>query len=103
MRVAVGSGMALALVLAVRVILVGNVASREAWMLRAYALAQGAGTQGLFLLPPALWSGQPVAGTPRDALLTAAWVTNLLVAEHLIRRAATRGQASHSWGKRALR
>lgn len=102
-RLAVGSGMALALVLAVRVVLAGNVASHDAWMLRAYALAQGAGTQVLFLLPPALWSGQPVTGTPRDALMTAAWVTNLLVAEYRIRRAAIRGQASHSSRNRAVR
>lgn len=85
-RLAVGSGMALSLVLALRSILAGNVAAHRAWMLRAYALAQGAGTQVLFLLPPALLSGQAVSGWPRDVLMTAAWAVNVLLAELSIRR-----------------
>jgi hypothetical protein len=32
--------------------------AHQAWMLRAYALGQGAGTQVLFLLPPQLLSGE---------------------------------------------
>lgn len=56
-------------------------------MLRAYALAQGAGTQALLCLPVMLVSG-PVLGLPRDILLSAAWLLNLAVAESLIRRRA---------------
>jgi hypothetical protein len=85
-RLAVGSGMALSLVLAVRAIRDGNVPSHQAWMLRAYALGQGAGTQVLFLLPPQLLSGEAVTGTPRDLLMTAAWAANVLVAESIVQR-----------------
>ena len=84
-RLVVGGGMALALVLAVRVILQGDVAAHRAWMLRAYALGQGAGTQVLFLLAPQLLSGQAVTGMLRDVLMTAAWLANVLVAEFVIR------------------
>lgn len=85
-RLVAGGGMALSLVMAVRVILDRKVASHRAWMLRAYALGQGAGTQVLFLLPPQLLSGEAVTGTLRDLLMTAAWALNLLVAEFLIQR-----------------
>lgn len=85
-RLAVGSGMALALVLAVRAIRRGNVPGHQAWMLRAYALGQGAGTQVIFLLAPQLLSGEAVTGMPRDLLMTAAWAANLLVVESLLHR-----------------
>lgn len=88
-RLLVGGGMAASLVLALQAVLTGNVPSHEAWMLRAYALAQGAGTQVLFLLPPQLLTGQAATGMPRDVAMTAAWVANLLVAESVIRRRAT--------------
>ncbi|MBT9595033.1 MAG: DUF2306 domain-containing protein [Vitreoscilla sp.] len=85
-RLAVGGAMALSLVLAVKAIREGNVPSHQAWMLRAYALGLGAGTQVFFLLPPELISGEPVTGILRDALMTAAWAANLLVAEFAVRR-----------------
>lgn len=88
-RLLVGGGMAASLVLAVGAVLTGNVPSHEAWMLRAYALAQGAGTQVLFLLPPQLLSGRAATGMPRDVAMTAAWVANLLVAETVIRGRAS--------------
>ena len=87
-RLAVGSAMALSLVLAVRTILAGDVQSHQAWTLRAYALAQGAGTQVLFLLPAQLLSGEAATGALRDVLMTAAWAANILVAELVIRRGA---------------
>lgn len=64
-----------------------DLAQHEAWMIRAYALAQGAGTQALIFLPLMLFSG-PVLGLTRDVLLSAAWVVNVVVAEALIRRRA---------------
>jgi hypothetical protein len=54
-------------------------------MMRAYALAQGAGTQALLLLPPTLVSG-PVLGLPRDIVLSAAWALNIGVVEWALRR-----------------
>jgi len=85
-RVLVGLGMAAAIVLAVRAILRRDVAGHEAWMIRAYALGQGAGTQVLVLGPALLVLGE-VLGPTRDLLMTLAWAINLLVAERLIRRA----------------
>lgn len=85
-RLAVGSGMALALVLALQAIRGGKVPSHTTWMLRAYALGQGASTQVLFLLPPQLLSGEAVTGLPRDLLMTAAWAANLFVAESIRRQ-----------------
>jgi hypothetical protein len=57
----------------------------QAWMIRAYALAQGAGTQVLITIPWLLTVGQPM-GFTRDILMTLAWVINILVAEWIIRK-----------------
>lgn len=62
-----------------------DLAQHEAWMIRAYALAQGAGTQALIFVPVMLISGS-VLGVTRDVLLSAAWVINIVVAEWIIRR-----------------
>lgn len=86
-RLLVGAAMAAAIVLAVVAIRRRDVAGHEAWMIRAYALGQGAGTQVLVLGVPALLLG-PVLGPARDLLMTLAWAINLAVAERLIRRAA---------------
>lgn len=86
-RLAVGAVMVLSLTLGVRAILRRDVAAHEAWMIRAWALGQGAGAQVLLLGVPAIFVGQLV-GTPRDVLMVAAWVLNLVLAEVLIRRRA---------------
>ena len=58
-------------------------------MTRGYAIALGAGTQVLTLLPWSLLFG--VADElPRTVLMTAAWVINVTVAEYAIRRPAHR-------------
>lgn len=85
-RMAVGSAMAASIVIAVVAILRRDVASHEAWMIRAYALGQGAGTQVLVLGPGLLLFGE-VQGLTRDLLMTVAWAINLAIAEHVIRRA----------------
>jgi uncharacterized membrane protein len=85
-RVLVGLAMATSLLLAIVAISKGNVRSHRAWMVRAYALGQGAGTQVVLLLPPALWLGGHVTGLPRDLLMTAAWAINVVIAELMIRR-----------------
>lgn len=83
-RLGVAPAMVLSIVLAVRAILRRDVPAHQAWMIRAYALGQGAGTQALLLLPPALISGE-VTGTTRDVVMTLAWVINACVAEWIIR------------------
>lgn len=85
-RVLVSSALAVSLVLAIVAIAGGDVRSHKAWMIRAYALGQGAGTQALLLLPPALLSGGHVTGLSRDLWMSAAWAINVLVAEWIIRR-----------------
>jgi uncharacterized membrane protein YozB (DUF420 family) len=84
-RLMVGVGMAAAIVLAWLSIRRRDVAGHEAWMIRAYALAQGAGTQAVIFLPLMAISGD-VTGLARDLLMTLAWAINLLCAEWIIRR-----------------
>lgn len=84
-RIAAGLSMALALVLSVRAVLRGRIAGHRAWMVRAYALGQGAGTQVLILLPLSLIAGAPTYFL-RDVLMASAWGLNLVVAEWLISR-----------------
>ena len=84
-RMAVGSAMAASIVIAVVAILRRDVARHEAWMIRAYALGQGAGTQVLVLGPGLLLFGN-VLGLTRDLLMTLAWAINLAIAEQVIRR-----------------
>jgi len=57
----------------------------RAWMIRAYALGQGAGTQSLIGIPWVLVTGE-ITGSPRDFVMTAGWVINILVAEGIIRK-----------------
>lgn len=82
-RLAVGSAMVASIVIALSSILRRNVARHEAFMIRAYALGQGAGTQVLVLLPWMLVSGES-GGLTRDLLMTLAWTINVVVAESII-------------------
>jgi len=93
-RMCVGAAMAASIVIAVVAILRRDVARHEAWMIRAYALGQGAGTQVLVLGPGALLLGD-VLGPTRDLLMTLAWAINVVFAEYVIRRApAARREAA---------
>ena len=58
-------------------------------MARAYAVAQGAGTQALVLGPMVALAGQP-SGALKATGMGVAWVLNLVVAELLVRRAQSR-------------
>ncbi len=84
-RVVFGSGMVASIVLGFAAIRRGDVRGHRAWMLRAYAIGLGAGTQVFTLL-----AGNLVFGTPNQLnealLLGAGWVINLAVAEWAIRR-----------------
>lgn len=71
--------------LGIRAILKRNVAQHQAWMIRAYALGQGAGTQVFVMLPWALVIGEPT-GLMRDMLMTFSWVINVIIAEIVIYR-----------------
>ncbi len=84
-RLLVGLAMTLAIFASVRAVMQGRIAQHKAWMVRAYALGQGAGTQVLILLPVTLLAGAP---TPllRDVLMASAWGLNVALGEWLIRR-----------------
>jgi hypothetical protein len=84
-RVAVGALMVACIVLGVSSILRRDVARHEAFMIRAYALGQGAGTQVLLLGPWMLITGDS-GGLTRDLLMTLAWGINLAMAEWVVHR-----------------
>lgn len=92
-RLFIGSAMAVSIGLSLAAILRRNVAQHRAWLIRAYAIAQGAGTQVLVFLPWELILGKPNEQT-RDILMILAWVINLTIAEWVIRR-----KPSHITGK----
>lgn len=85
LRMIFGTAMVLGIILGVLAIRRRDFAAHGAWMTRAYAIALGAGTQALVLLPWILLVG-PTDETTRAALMGASWVINLVVAEYAIRR-----------------
>jgi uncharacterized membrane protein len=84
-RLIVGVAMTAAIVLGFAAIRRRDVAAHRAWMIRAYALGMGAGTQAVtgVLLQPALGSFD---GTERALHLAAGWLINVLLAEWIVRR-----------------
>ena len=84
-RWVVGVVMVAALAVALRAVRQRRFCAHRAWMIRAYAMGQGAGTQVLMILPLVLLCGSPL-GLARDLLMSAAWLLNAAVAEWVIRR-----------------
>ena len=85
-RLLFGCGMIAALVLGFAAIRRGDVRRHRAWMMRAYAIGLGAGTQMLTGLVAALLVDPPTE-LSRALQDGAGWAINLAVAEWLIRRA----------------
>lgn len=84
-RLFFGTAMVLALLLGIFAIWRRDYANHGDWMVRAYAIGLGAGTQVLTHLPWVLYLGAPDELT-RALLMGAGWVINLAVAEWIIRR-----------------
>ena len=84
-RILIGTTMMFGISWGLFKILRRDYASHGAWMIRSYAIGQGAGTQVLTVLPWALFFGMP-GGLTRDLLMIAGWIINLAVAEWIIRR-----------------
>jgi uncharacterized membrane protein len=87
-RLLVGSAIAAAIVLGFTAIRRRDIAAHRAWMIRAYALAVGAGTQVL-----TQGAGEAVFGTSElsTALaVSSGWFVNAAVAEWVIRRPGSR-------------
>jgi hypothetical protein len=85
LRLLFGSGMVLSILLGYTAIRRRDIVQHRAWMVRAYAIGLGAGTQVLTGMVGAL-----IIGTPNEfenaLLMGAAWVINLAVAEWVIRK-----------------
>jgi uncharacterized membrane protein len=88
-RLLFGTGMIVSLVLAYTTIRRGNMKQHRAWMMRAYAIGLGAGTQALVLMVGEMISGKPDE-LSRALLMGLAWVINLAVAEWVIRKRLAR-------------
>lgn len=84
LRLIVGIAWTLFAVLGFVSILARDIPSHRAWMLRAYALGQGAGTQSLVLLTWMTTMGGLDAPT-KAVLMGLAWGLNMAVAEAIIR------------------
>ncbi len=93
-RYLVGVGMIAALVLGVRAVVRRDVRAHGAWMIRAYALAMGAGTQVFTSAPFLILFGAPDTFW-RVVQMDAGWLINIAVAEWVIarRRTPTRRRA----------
>lgn len=90
-RLLFGAGMILCLVLGLRAILARDVATHRAWMIRAYALGLGAGTQVV-----TIGLGQAAFGTSTlvtDAVTAVGWAINLAAAEAIVRLPRARSRA----------
>jgi hypothetical protein len=88
-RLFFGSAMVVSIVLGFLAIRRRDVFTHQAWMRRAYAIGQGAGTQALTQLPLLLIFGKP-DHLSLALMMGGAWVINLMVAEWLIRRQPAR-------------
>lgn len=88
MRLAAGTAMTMSIIRATTALRERNFVAHGEWMLRAYAIAMGAGTQVLTHVPYFVLFGDPGEGS-RAVLMGAGWFINLCVAEWLIRRSPT--------------
>lgn len=82
-RIIVGFAMTAYILLGLAAVLKKRIVQHRAWMIRAYALGQGAGTQVLITIPWLLTVGEPT-GLIRDILMTGAWAINIIIAERAI-------------------
>ncbi|WP_234022708.1 DUF2306 domain-containing protein [Sorangium cellulosum] len=88
LRLLFGSAMLTSLLLGVVALWRRDFVRHGAWMLRAYAIGLGAGTQVLTTVPWVLLAGQPDAGE-KALLMGAGWAINVAVAEWIIHRRST--------------
>jgi uncharacterized membrane protein len=84
-RLVFGLAMLGSLVVAIDAIRRRDFAMHGAWMIRAYAIGMGAGTQVITHLPYYVLVGTP-GELARAVLMGAGWVINVIVAEWIIRR-----------------
>lgn len=92
-RLLFGAAMLLSVILGIDGIRRRDFAAHGQWMIRAYAIGMGAGTQVLTHLPWFLladgWPGE----TPRGIMMGLGWTINVVFAEWIIRRRPVRAAA----------
>jgi uncharacterized membrane protein YozB (DUF420 family) len=91
-RLVFGSAMVVSIVLALAAVRRRDFKAHGRWMIRAYAIGLGAGTQVLTHLPWFILFGKPGEST-RAVLMGAGWAINVIVAEWIIRRDVARAAA----------
>ena len=85
-RILLGSAMVVFIVLGLAAILRRDIVRHSSWMIRAYAIGQGASTQGLMIMSWIAISGGEPSGLTRDVMMTFAWIINIAIAEWIIRK-----------------
>lgn len=96
-RLLVGSAMTLFIVLGYFAARQRDFKQHAAWMIRAYALAMGAGTQVFTHIPWfVLYGTEAPAEFPRAIMMGAGWLINIIVAEWIIRRYLSRPRRATS-------
>lgn len=85
-RVLVGVAMIVFLALGIQAIRTRSFSAHGEWMIRAYAIALGAGTQVFTHLPWFLFVDRTPGETPRGIMMGAGWLINIAIAEWAIRR-----------------
>ncbi|HRP07256.1 MAG TPA: DUF2306 domain-containing protein [Gemmatimonadales bacterium] len=85
-RLVFGTAMLASMILGVDAIRRRDFTAHGAWMMRAYAIGLGAGTQVLTHLPWFILVGGKPGELPRAVMMGAGWVINVMVAEWVIRR-----------------
>ena len=84
-RIVAGAAMFLFIGLGVNAISHRNIPAHRAWMIRAYAVAMGAGTQVFTHIPWFIWP-ELQTETIRWIMMDAGWIINVIVAEIIIRK-----------------
>jgi hypothetical protein len=84
-RLVFGSGMVVSICMGMYEIKRRDFVSHGGWMIRAYAIGLGAGTQVLTHLPWFILADGKPGETARGVMMGAAWVINVVAAEWIIR------------------
>ena len=92
-RLVVGTAMLASLLLAIAAVRRRDFTTHGEWMIRAYAIGLGAGTQVLTHLPWFILADGKPGETARGVMMGAGWAINMVVAEWIIRRGRVRPQA----------
>jgi uncharacterized membrane protein len=90
-RLIAGVAMVASIVLATDAIRRREFATHGEWMIRAYAIGLGAGTQVLTHLPWFILSDHAPGEMARGVMMGAGWAINIAIAEWIIRRNPVRG------------